>query len=874
MKKSVFSVFLLSILVNRLFAANISGEVLDHMERTIIPGALVILLNPNDEEFSRTVVTDARGHFIFTEVDPGKYNIEVVKEGFYKNILFDMVVESDSDYTVNIKLLRKRKREKGKRERRGRDDQDDQSEYCFMLGGIEVLSEPSEIIPEKIETTYDVGSGEIEHMQATNLGDILTLVPGIEKNNNPGLSSATQVGVRGVAMAGGAVPAEESFGSMIVVNGSEISADSRISTSGIDLRSIPADNIESVEVIAGIPSVKYGNFSQGVVNVKTKTGIIAPKFKMKMNPDTKTVSFTHGFNLGRSVFDYHLNYALSERDLRKEDDEFHRIYGSGSYSFQMLDGRWQSRLQATFTQMLQNEPPTDVYKTRNRDRSYRVTGSYSFDYEGKNSTNYNGILNLNVDRNRKFMAKYNNDQYPVQVDTTLPIVVGADTVGWQDTTVTKYKVGYIGEKKEIGIEWKMGLKLHREKDYHFAGGDHHFLTGIDLAHEFNTGDGIVLDEDWNYYGYYSSRRSYSYNDYPKLTSVSLYMEDQMSGSLFGKKYDLMAGLRFDSFNPTGLTSAEHGVFLCPRFNFRYFFNDDFRVRMGAGRSAKAISLGYMFRAPKYIKYAVGDSLVEEVMFEYNPELESYTTDKYEISLDWEVFSKIGMSLTAYFMESYDMPKLETFPWGYHLNPDTLTAESYQVYYNNGWKKSNGVEYTLRTKRFYNVQFKMNATYRFTHSGETGLEYDSSPDTAAGDHIWYKPSDEWREKVILDYQINYISQRLGVWVTLDVQHIPLEHKKTIYHSNASIKAFTEDGVVKQDLFYQDMYYPNYWEDDLYDYGSRWLVNFRLSKSIGQNTEISLYINNIFNDRALWLSPDGLYSAHNPEIYYGLEVSAQW
>jgi hypothetical protein len=266
--------------------------------------------------------------------------------------------------------------------------------------------------------------------------------------------------------------------------------------------------------------------------------------------------------------------------------------------------------------------------------------------------------------------------------------------------------------------------------------------------------------------------------------------------------------------------------------------------------------------------------VEEMESQYNPELKTYTTDKYEMSVDWKAFDDIGMSLTAYYMESNDMPKTETYPWGYNINPDTLTSASYVKYQNNGWKKSSGLEYTLRTKRIYNLQLKFNATYRFTYSGETGLEYDASPDTTAGDAIWYKPYTEWREKVILDYQINYISKRLGVWVTLDVQHIPLEHKKNLYHSNASMKTFTEDGVTKEALFYQDMTYPYYWEDHMYDYGSRWLFNFRVTKSLAHSMEVSLYINNIFDDRALWKNPNGLIYEINPEIYYGLEVSAQW
>ena len=36
------------------------------------------------------------------------------------------------------------------------------------------------------------------------------------------------------------------------------------------MRSISTDDIESVEVIRGIPSVEFGNLTSGVVNIKKK----------------------------------------------------------------------------------------------------------------------------------------------------------------------------------------------------------------------------------------------------------------------------------------------------------------------------------------------------------------------------------------------------------------------------------------------------------------------------------------------------------------------------------------------------------------------------------------------------------------------------
>ena len=70
---------------------------------------------------------------------------------------------------------------------------------------------------------------------------------------------------------------------------------------GVDLRTVSAGNIESMEVIRGIPSVEYGNLTSGVVVVKTKAGHTPWEAKFQTDPNSKQVFAGKGFNLkGRS----------------------------------------------------------------------------------------------------------------------------------------------------------------------------------------------------------------------------------------------------------------------------------------------------------------------------------------------------------------------------------------------------------------------------------------------------------------------------------------------------------------------------------------------------------------------------------------------
>ncbi|MCK5520507.1 MAG: TonB-dependent receptor plug domain-containing protein, partial [Candidatus Marinimicrobia bacterium] len=309
-----------SILIGSSFtyAINIRGQVVGKLDKLNLAEALIVIEDPLDEKFKLETMSDGSGEFLFRDVSPGVYKIAALKDGYYSNCLFDFKIEENKNYKVVISLIRHKK--------------DWNGEFCFMIGGVEVLSDEKELISETAMTIRQIHSGEIDHMQASSLGDVLSLVPGVEKTSNLGLAKESKVGLRSTSLMGtdGII---ESFGTTIIVDGVEITNDANADgsgTSGIDLRVIPADNINSVKVITGIPSVEYGNFSNGIIEVETKSGIIQKKLKAKLNPDTKTFSLSDGYEFWGNRFNYHVNYGYSERNLRLEGDEFHRIHLGGT----------------------------------------------------------------------------------------------------------------------------------------------------------------------------------------------------------------------------------------------------------------------------------------------------------------------------------------------------------------------------------------------------------------------------------------------------------------------------------------------------------------------------------------------------------------
>ncbi|HDR05563.1 MAG TPA: hypothetical protein ENN84_10035, partial [Candidatus Marinimicrobia bacterium] len=777
----------------------------------------------------------------------GRYKLAAIKEGFYSNSLFDFIVEEGQTYEVKIKLL----------SQKGRWN----AEYCFMIGGIEVKSLEREVIPEEMTTVRRIESGEIEHLQADNLGDVLTLIPGIEKSKQLGLASRQSIGIRKIGSGDLDVTGLQTFGTTIIVDGNEINNDAVITamtaseTGGIDMRMIPADNISSVEVISGIPSVEYGNFADGVIKVETKSNTIRKRLRARYNPDTKGANFSSGHKLGDGMLDYHANYAFSERDKRKTGDEYHRFYFNAGYKIDDEKKPFNYSFNGSYTRTLDDEKPTDIYQMQSWNHGFLSTGTFRWNYKAGKNVKYDGTMNLDLNRKDIYKSKY----VPDQIDTVF---------------------GYIGEMREEGKEWDATFKMKREKTRKNEHG--HTLKnmlGIDLNYQVNTGSGFHLDSIYNYYGAYSTQRSYRFDDYPGFFKLAIYGETNRSWKHNGKSYELMTGLRYDAVNVKGfdfaakaphfsILDAPQGQFLSPRLASRVQIAKNFYWRTGVGRSIKAVSMAQLYRKPAYVKTPTDSGWVEISYNQENRQLKSYYSDKAESSLDWKPTDYLGMSLTAYYTQNTNQPTGVSYPVGYETNPDTITSLTWSRYENVSNEKNSGLEFSLQTKRIYNLKFVFTATYRTVLNSKARRIYATRYDTS-WQELWYPAADRWQEKIILGQQTSYINQRLGVWITVDLQYIPYDTRKNIYHSKSKIAEIDGHNVE----YFQGM---SYWYDaELYKYGQRWIINARISKSLGLNSELSFYVNNLLDDRGWWQDPYyGSIRAMNAPIYFGLELSVQW
>ena len=307
-------------------------------------------------------VSDAEGHFSLTGVPAGKQELEFVLLG-YETKTVPVVVKG---HVPGLKV--------------------ELAVTSLSLDAVVVTAKEG----GEITTASKISKQTIEHIQPSSLKDVMQLLPG-SVTENPSL---TQVGTLSIRDIGS--NAANAAGTALIVDGASFSNDANLqmlSTStamgggesnvaatagaGVDTRQVSTDNIESVEVIRGIPSVVYGDLTSGAVVVKTKAGVTPWEVRLKADPQLKQVSLGKGFALGEKVgvLNFDADYAHAYSDVRTPSSAYNRINfqagWSGSFHHKLtlnakLRANWSNATNASDPDLLLDE------LSQERDRGLRL----------------------------------------------------------------------------------------------------------------------------------------------------------------------------------------------------------------------------------------------------------------------------------------------------------------------------------------------------------------------------------------------------------------------------------------------------------------------------------------------------------------------
>ena len=828
-------------------------------------GELLIGANVMLKELGIGSASDTKGYFSIRNVKPGNYTLEVSFVGYDKYVGKIIIVPGKK---VELNIILK--------------------SSAFQIGGIEVVG-TTDLLPKDVSTKTYINSGEIEHYQASSLKDVLDLVPGVQKTDNPGLGKTSQIAIRGDE--GDNLSA---FGTLIMVDGVPMSNNAnlqfeRLSGSkfgsstlgaGIDLRTIPADNIESIEVITGLPSVRYGDVTAGVINVQTKIGKSPHRLKFKNNPDTREGNLGGGFLLGDYGLSYNVNLAQSERDIRKTGDEYFRLTGQTVFSGNYWDNALNLNNKINFQTIYDEEEPRgDVQKTKNYNRGFSLGfttwGKYKPE-DGVSAFDFNIFTTMRRENTMKSRL----------VQSDLRILPNGDTVSI-----------YLGKVETRGIEWTLGGRLEWNRVFYTGNIIHKFLLGVDPQYNANTGEGLVFDTLFSIYGAESGRRPYSFNDIPGQLLMNIYAEDKLTGNLFFD-YNLMLGFRYEMYRPyefnlSGLwgdgdiVKSHQGTFFNPRANLMIYFSEFNQLRLSAGTTSKSPSMNRIYPPEEVFTWRNPiDSSVNYFRYDTRvPDLKGYKETQFEAAFDQKIYEILGISVSAYYKKRISEPEGETVPVFFVDSSPTgkkaFYIDNYSLYSNIGYTNSKGIEFSFRTKKIkpLNMDFQIVGSYNFLKYGSNGIVFSNLPDTAKGQYPnislaglgvdtligWSYPSNEkWNDRFQLNYYIKYTNAVLGLWVTLRIEQLVSERRQSFSSAPVVISKLNETQLTSY-----------YFEREIKLKPNKWLFNLNISKSLFKGAEVSFYVNNFLDDDAIyryWSSPTRLYEEiRNPSLSYGIEFS---
>ena len=282
----------------------IAGTILNKKDDSPVAFATVVLANTE-----QWAVADENGKFEIKNIPRGKNTISVSCLCFVTDTR-DILVERDiPNYTIRL------------------------SEDNLSLQGVVVTAKENE---NSATTSRTIDRNTLNHVQMVGISDIAGLLPG-GVTTNPSLTSTQRFNLRaeGLTEAGNA-----SFGTAVEVDGARLSNNASFSeTRGVATNNIASSNVESVEVISGVPSVEYGDVGAGIVKVNTKKGKTPYVVTFTTNPNIKQVSLSKGLTLGqtrkdrsRGVLNLSAEYTNSFTDRRSPYTSYVRRQLSLTYS--------------------------------------------------------------------------------------------------------------------------------------------------------------------------------------------------------------------------------------------------------------------------------------------------------------------------------------------------------------------------------------------------------------------------------------------------------------------------------------------------------------------------------------------------------------
>ncbi len=591
----------------------VSGTVTEYGTEIPVIGAAVRL----GEDYLWTT-TDIDGKFALDKVQPGEYVLEVSCLG-YVTVSVSVDVRKDME-GIAITL----------------------HESSLALDEVVVTAQRAK---DGLGTSHTLGRDALNHLQLSNMTDVAALLPG-GKTVNPDLTAENTFSLR----EGGSTLGNSAFGTAVEVDGVRLGNNASFGAMhGVDTRNVAVDNIESVEVITGVPSAEYGDLNSGMVRIRTKKGRTPVNVAFTVNPRTYQTSVSKGIDLqdDNGVLNVSAEWARAVKKLVSPYQSYTRsgltLNYSNNFAYVL---RFEAGLSGNLGGMDSKDDPdafTGEYE-KARDNAFRGNTSLTW------LLNRSWITSLSLDASASF-------------HDNLQTYHRFESYGSQQPAVHSEKEGYyladrlpltffsdqVTDSKELDFAASLKYNWHRRWDEVKSS----LKAGVQWKVSGNVGQGeFYKDPSLAANGY----RPRPYTDYPFMHNLSAYVEEHLTLPVAETTLEVTAGLRMENVFISNSLYTNKTTF-SPRFNAKWKLAEGFALRGGWGVTEKLPSYYILYPKQEYrdiqsfgFSYGDGASYVyytQPYTVRYNPDLKWQRNSNSEFGID-AAFLGTKLSLVGFY----------------------------------------------------------------------------------------------------------------------------------------------------------------------------------------------------------------------------------
>ena len=900
-------------------ADSLKGRIIDAATSEAIPYATMTITGTDGKK--HTTVSDISGYFNIDGLTGNRYTVSVSYLG-YSTTTFSYSNTDNRGAGITIKMKQDSK----------------------MLNEVVVTAHES----QGITTSSVIDRKAIEHLQPSSFTDLLSLLPG-GSTQLPDLTNSNSIRLR-QAGTGGSNYDVSSMGTVFVTDGIPINSNADMqmvkqassnaagdpdagrnhTTSGVDMRSIPTDNIESVEVIRGIAPVEYGDLTSGVVLIKRKLKATPFEARFKADSYSKLVYAGKGMQFGSFIMNLGLDFLDAKADPRNPMTNYKRLTASArlqdSWSIGDMRLRWRSNYDYTGSfDDEKHDPEILKQKDDNYKSSYNRFGmTHSLLLSpGKESA----LKSLSLD----IALAYEWSKIEQQKSISLSRDMAASTSleeGEHDGLYLPYH--YISN---VTVDGKP-LNLFAKMKGVFA------MTTGRMGHNINAGAEWKMDKNYGRGQQYDPARPISpgtpyrpriYSHIPAMHQLSFYAQDNITLPFGGNLLSAQIGVRGSSLaNLSSRYKMSGKVYIDPRLNLQWRFPETdiagkpmtIDVNGGWGRQTKyptllqiypdriytdLIELNYYNLTPEYKRLYLHTYIDDPTNYSLRPA----RNDKWELRLGMQ-YDGNSLSVTYFHERMNDgfRSSSQVRPYSYRdyeenaINGNTLTAKPslenlpysdkkilgiYSMTTNGSRMIKEGIEWQMATKRIEAIMTRLTvngAWFKTTYTNSEPMFSRNSTAVIEGTpvndlYIGYydNRTGSVREQFNTNFMADTYIPRLNLSFSITAECMWYTSSQSIRSNGVPLKYMDNNGNIHEftDECKSDTYLQ--WLVNKYN-DSAWLkqkvpfymfLNLKVTKDFGKWMKIALFINRMIDYMPDYTTNSGLKVRRTSKPYFGMELN---